>query len=557
MRLSHLLATAGSLTVLAIAPATAHAAFGVTSLQATPSSAQAGAHADFALDMAFAPGDDVRDLVIHLPKGFVGNPQAAALCTQAQFGSDACPAGSQIGTTTVTATVTLNQMLSSVTQTQEVAGRVYNLEPRAGEPARLGVLLPATSALGGLVTTKPIRMQSVVSVRTSGDYGLDSTLAGLPRTVDTNAGTLTSHIDRIRLALRAQVPGRSQPFLTNPTTCTPAATSVDATAYSGARASASSSFTPTACDALTYDPKISATLEGAGVRQNPTLTTVVSQADGEATSSRVVVLLPSGLGPNLGALSNPCPSADFDAGNCPDTAKVGSGTAATPLLADPLTGPVYLVANPQGGLPQLGIALGGLLPVKLRASVAVGAGVRLMSTLDGLPDVPLSSFTLTLDGGPNGLLVSGQDLCASPPTVDATFTAQAGIERSSTATVRATGCAADDAGPATPGAGGGKRTHRRPKVRAKLTKAGSLVVVAKVPKRAAKLRRMRVTLPKGLKADAAKRLRAKRSKAARTIKLRVGAGHLTLTKVSKKAKVRVVARTAGGRTYTVRAKLRR
>jgi hypothetical protein len=505
MRPSHLLATAGTISVLGLAPSSAHAA--LSSVTATPSVTQAGAHADFSLDMAFAPGDDVRSIVLHLPKGFVGNPQAPALCTQSQFAADACPAPSQVGTTTVTATVTPNGLLPQVTQTQAVSGRVYNLQPRAGEPARLGVLLPSSAALGGLVTTDPVRLQSVVSVRTSGDYGLDSTLADLPRTIDTNVGTLASHIDRIQLQLTGHVPGGAQPFLTNPTTCVPATTTVDATSY-------------------------------------------VSQGADEATSSKVVVTLPLGVGPDLSALNTTCPSADFDAGTCADATKVGSATAQTPLLADPLTGPVYLVARNGGGLPQLGIAFGGLLPVKLRASVTVGAGARLVSTLDGLPDVPLSSFTLVLDGGDRGLLRSDSDLCAAAPTIDAAFTAQNGVEHTAGAVVDARNCATT-APPVKP------RTSpkaRKPAVSARLTGRG-LTVRARVPAGAAKLRGLRVTLPRGLRADAARRLRT-RSRGARQLSVRISSRHLRRGRLSGHATVRVVARTAS-RSYTMRVTLRR
>jgi hypothetical protein len=548
MRPSHLLATAGTISVLGLAPSSAHAA--LSSVTATPSVTQAGAHADFSLDMAFAPGDDVRSIVLHLPKGFVGNPQAPALCTQSQFAADACPAPSQVGTTTVTATVTPNGLLPQVTQTQAVSGRVYNLQPRAGEPARLGVLLPSSAALGGLVTTQPVRLQSVVSVRTSGDYGLDSTLADLPRTIDTNVGTLASHIDRIQLQLTGHVPGGAQPFLTNPTTCVPATTTVDATSYGGGATRRSSSFTPTGCDRLVYDPRISATLDGAGPRQHPQLTTVVSQGADEATSSKVVVTLPLGVGPDLSALNTTCPSADFDAGTCADATKVGSATAQTPLLADPLTGPVYLVARNGGGLPQLGIAFGGLLPVKLRASVTVGAGARLVSTLDGLPDVPLSSFTLVLDGGDRGLLRSDSDLCAAAPTIDAAFTAQNGVEHTAGAVVDARNCATT-APPVKP------RTSpkaRKPAVSARLTGRG-LTVRARVPAGAAKLRGLRVTLPRGLRADAARRLRT-RSRGARQLSVRISSRHLRRGRLSGHATVRVVARTAS-RGYTMRVKLRR
>jgi hypothetical protein len=450
--------------------------------------------------------------------------------------------------------VTLLGLVPQATQTQDVAGRVYNLQPTGSEPARLGVLLPSTSAAGGLVTTEPVRLQSVVSVRSNGDYGLDSTLANLPQTIATNVGTLNSHIDRIQLQLRGNVPGTSTPFLTLPTTCTPATTTVDATSYAGTTSSRASSFTPTGCDKLPYDPKISASLDGAGPRQHPTLTTVVSQAAGEATSSKVVVTLPQGVGPDLAALNVSCPSPDFDAGTCPDTTKVGSATAETPLLADPLTGPVYLVAPPGGGLPQLGIAFGGVLPVKLRASVAVTAGARLVSTLDGLPDVPLSKFTLVLNGGSSGLLQSSADLCAAPPTVDAAFTAQNGTQKTASATVTATNCAA---APTPAGGGSSAPKARKPTIRATLSKRG-LVVSASVPSGAAKLRGLRVTLPKGLRADSAKRLRVTRKGGVRRITLRVAARHLTVHRkqLRKGATVRVVARTAS-RSYTVRAKLRR
>jgi hypothetical protein len=554
MRLSHLPALVTSLTALALAPSVAQAAAGVSSVAATPSSTQAGAHADFTIDMAFGADDDVRNLVIHLPKGFVGNPQAVGLCTQAQFNADACPARSQVGTTTVTATVTPNELLAPAKQTQQVSGRVYNLQPLAGEPARLGVLLPPAAALGGLVTTQPVRMQSVVSVRSNGDYGLDSTLANLPRTIDTNIGTLVSHIDRIQLSLRGRVAGASLPFLTNPTTCGAATTKVDTTTYGGATASSASSYTPTGCDAVPYAPKISATLDGAGPRQHPTVTTVVSQDADEATTQKVVATLPLGIAPDLAALSISCASADFDAGTCADNTKVGSATAVTPLLADPLTGPVYLVAPPGGGLPGLGIALGGLLPVKLHANVAISPEGRLVSTLDGLPDVPLSRFTLVLAGGDKGLLLSVEDLCATPRPIDGSFTSQSGMERTASATASGVNCSSARRGPAKPVA-----KNRRPKIRATLSKAGSLLVVATVPRGGSKLRRMRVALPKGLRADSAKRLRATRRAGAGRMTLRVAAKHLTVTrhKLAKRARVLVIATNARKRTFRVRVALRR
>jgi hypothetical protein len=230
--------------------------------------------------------------------------------------------------------------------------------------------------------------------------------------------------------------------------------------------------------------------------------------------------------------------------------------------SDPLSGPVYLVSPPGGGLPQLGIALNGLLPVKLRATVTFSPEGRVVSTLGGLPDVPLSSFTLVLSGGAKGLMTSVADLCATPSTIDASFTAQAGIERTASAPATAINCSnvrgasKASGGPRTGGRG---PANKRPKVKAALSKAGSLVVVAAVPRGGSKLRRMKIALPKGLTADSAKRLRATRRTGARRIKVHVAANHLTMTrrKLASRSRVTVVATNAAGKTYRVRAKLRR
>ena len=554
MRLSQLLSTAGCLTALALTPAAASAAAGVTASSATPGSTQAGAHADFAIDMTFGADDDVRDLVIRLPKGFVGNPQAVGLCTQAQFRTDACPAASQVGTTTVTATVTVNPTLG-VRQTQVVTGQVLNLEPLAGEPARLGVLLPSASEAGGLVTTQPVRLQSVVSVRGE-DSGLDSTLSGLPRTIESNIGPLPTHIDRIQLHLRGRVGGA--PYLTLPTTCTPATTRIVTTSYNGATASSTTAYTPTGCDQLAYAPKIAARLEGAGRGQFPTVTTVVTQEADEATTRKVVVTLPLGIAPAVANLTPACASEAFDAGTCPENTQVGSAVAETPLLAEPLRGAVYLLSPPGGGLPGLGIDLKGVLPVKLRASVSF-ADARVVSVLDDLPDVPLSRFTLNLGDGPRKLLRSSRDFCAEPGTIDAAFTAQAGREVTTSAPVEAANCTSTPVRADSGDGGGGERVkNRRPKVRAGFAKGGALVVTAKVPRGASRLRRMKVALPRGVRADAGRRLRAAKRSGARRLKVRVAPRHLTVQprRIGKRAKVTVVAKTRSGRTYRVKARLR-
>ena len=80
---------------------------------AAPADLQAGANSDFTIQVNLGPaGEDVKDLVVGLPPGQIGDPQATPLCTQAQLdtaapGVDGCPANTQVGTVVANATITI------------------------------------------------------------------------------------------------------------------------------------------------------------------------------------------------------------------------------------------------------------------------------------------------------------------------------------------------------------------------------------------------------------------------------------------------------------------
>src|SRR4051794_31142500 len=219
--------------------------------------------------------------------------------------------------------------------------------------------------------------------------------------------------------------------MSNPTSCADATSTITIGTYNKATASATASFTPTACEALPFAPQITAALgpTRADLRAgaNPALTITVTQQPGEANAKSDTTTLPTGIAANLPALSNACPVADYAAGTCPAVSVVGSGAAISPFLAQPLTGPVTLVSDPAAGLPTLRIALRGAFPVNLTASVGFGAGGRLVNTIDGIYDVPISSFALTINAGPNSPLAANTDLCVAGTTdLDGTFVAHSG-----------------------------------------------------------------------------------------------------------------------------------
>ena len=51
------------------------------------------------------------------------------------------------------------------------------------------------------------------------------------------------------------------------------------------------------------------------------------------------------------------------------------------------------------------------------------SGGRLVNTFEGIPDVPLSSFNLHINGGDGGLLQNTANLCEDTGALDGTFTA--------------------------------------------------------------------------------------------------------------------------------------
>jgi hypothetical protein len=409
-----------------VAPSSA-LAFGATGVTAAPADPQGGANSDFTVHFDVAdPSHDLKGFVVHLPPGEVGAATATPLCTQAQFAAKACPANTQVGTTTTHATAFPTPITGLAV---DVPGKLYNLQPIGKEPARLGIRL--TPSIGD-----EILLQSIITVRAS-DGGLDSTTDGIPNT--SALGPID--VNGIDITLFGKAGNPAKGFMSNPTSCATATTTVDAIAYDGSRGSGSGSFTPTGCDRLAFTPKLSAVLDPSAKGAHPQLTTVVESPAGQANVRSVAVTLPAGVAAVQAVLSHACPAAQLDQGTCPPSAQVGNAKAETPALNGPLQGPVFLVQPATSPLPQLVLDLHGPIDLRLPATVGFAAGGRLQSTLSGLPDTALSRFTLTLSGGNGGLLANARDFCDKPtPRVDATFAGQNGATATASVIPQIAGC---------------------------------------------------------------------------------------------------------------------
>jgi hypothetical protein len=475
-RLAPLLAVCAALL---LAPAAARADITVSNVQAKPASTAAGANSDFTLSFKLGGSESIRDLDVNLPAGLIGNPNNAGKCTQDQFANDQCPPASKVGNQTVNAT-----LLGLITS--DLTGEVFNLVPDKTEPAQLGIRLD--TPVGSQ------HLKSDVTVRPS-DSGLTSTIRGIP---DMIAGAPV-HINSISLTLLAKS-GAGKAFTRNPTSCDPAVTALHVVGDGDSAADGQGSFTPTACDALPFAPKLTATVGADGQTakgSNPPLTTIITQAPGEAGTKSSQVTLGPPLGPNAGALGNVCPVAAYNSDSCPPQSQVGTATAVTPLLATPLSGPVRLVENP-GALPKVVVYLNGLINVRLVGDIsATPTGTA--TTFSGIPDVPLSSFELDFAGGSGGLLTATGDLCTTPTNLGAEFGSHSG--KTVTATVPATVKGCPGGGPKPPPTSKGRWPTATVALSKLATSSPTFSLTARRGVGAKRLRAMAVTLPPPLSFD--------------------------------------------------------
>src|SRR6201986_5224651 len=129
----------------------------------------------------------------------------------------------------------------------------------------------------------------------------------------------------------------------------------------------------------------------------------------------------------LGNLNNTCTKPVVQAGGCPKTTIYGKAKAWTPLLANPVEGPVYLVGGFGYKLPALVAELNGQIKVLLKGKVDSGPNRGIRNTFEAVPDAPVSRFVLEMKGGKKySLLENSENLCSGPQRAIANFTGQNG-----------------------------------------------------------------------------------------------------------------------------------
>lgn len=128
----------------------------------------------------------------------------------------------------------------------------------------------------------------------------------------------------------------------------------------------------------------------------------------------------------------------FAAERCPKGSIYGHAIAYSPLLDEPLAGPVYLRSS-NHKLPDLVIALRGLVDIELVGRIDSVRGV-IRSTFEDVPDAPVSRFVLRMQGGKKGLIVNSRNLCKAKNRAIVKLIGQNGRRHKLRPVLRATGC---------------------------------------------------------------------------------------------------------------------
>jgi hypothetical protein len=216
-----------------------------------------------------------------------------------------------------------------------------------------------------------------------------------------------------------------QGFSRNPTNCRQKSIAARIAGDQGSTAVLSSPYQASNCADLAFAPKLSLKLTGGIKRRgHPAIHAFLQAHPGEANIQRVSVALPKNELLDNAHIGTVCNRVAFANEQCPAGSLLGTGEATSPLLGYRLKGNVYLRSNPAHKLPDLVVALRGKIDIDLAAKIDQPKGSGLRTTFESVPDVPVSSFALDLEGGGKGLLINSAGLCTGIGPAVVKMTAQ-------------------------------------------------------------------------------------------------------------------------------------
>jgi hypothetical protein len=398
----------------------------------------AGSYSPFYLHLTRNDGEqEITHFSIKLPPGVIGKLAGIPFCSDAAIAAatartgphggqeeiehPSCPAASEVGHTLVGAGVGPSLAYAP--------GKIYLAGPYHGSQLSLVSVTAAKVGpfdLGTVVIRFALRVNpetAEVFVDAAGSDPIPHIIKGIP----IHLRDIRAYVDRPN-------------FVLNPTSCERTSTASTVLGSGTNLASeaddqpitVTSPFQAASCASLGFKPRLALSLKGGTKRNaNPALTAVVTPRQGDANIGQARVTLPHSEFLDQGHIKTICTRVQFNAGGgngeqCPKGSVYGRAKAITPLLSEPLTGPVYLRSSSHK-LPDLVAALhSGEINIDLDGRIDSAKGGRIRNTFEAVPDAPVTKFTLSLFGGKKSLLVNSTNICKGSHKAVAEFTGQNG-----------------------------------------------------------------------------------------------------------------------------------
>ncbi len=389
----------------------------------------AGSYSPFYMRLTRRDGDqDLTKFSATLPPGMVAKLAGTSECPEGaiaqaktksgkeELASPSCPASSEIGHTLAGAGV--GSVLTYV------PGKVYLAGPYRGAPLSVVAITPAVAGpfdVGTVLTRVALQIDPLTAeVHVDGAHSdpIPHILVGIPLKVR----DIRVYVDK-------------PSFTLNPTSCDPS--QVGAQLWGGGNdifsalddspVSLAARFQAAACASLGFKPKLDLKLSGGTKRGgHPALAGTYTPRPGDANLAGLIVRFPHSAFLDQAHIRTICTRVQFAAKQCPEGAVYGHAKAITPLLDQPLEGPVYLRSS-NHNLPDFVADLHGLIDVEAVARIdSSHGGIR--ATFAQVPDAPLTKVVVQMQGGKKGLIVNSTDLCRGSHRTDVQLSAHNGAQ---------------------------------------------------------------------------------------------------------------------------------
>ena len=375
----------------------------------------AGSFSPFDMRLVRHDGEqDMTKFSAVLPPGVLGSLAGVGKCSDADVAaakaksgseeqaSPSCPESSHIGDTLVGAGV--GPVLVYI------PGKLYLGGPYNGDPLSVIAITPAVAGpydVGNVVVQEALTLNpktAEVEVDGSASDPIPHILEGIPAKVR----DLRVYVNR-------------PDFTLNPTSC--AETTAKATLFGAyldvfspaddVPVDLSTRYQAANCANLGFHPRLGLQLKGGTRRGSyPGLKAVYTPRKNQANVKDLIVRLPRSAFLEQGHIRTICTRVQYAAERCPKAAQYGYIKAWTPLLDEPLQGPVWLRSS-NHKLPDLVFDLRGLVDVEVVTRIdSVKGGIR--ASVEDAPDAPISRVLLRMQGGKKGLIVNSRNLCYKP-----------------------------------------------------------------------------------------------------------------------------------------------